>query len=95
MLEKIYESSIGIMPYSDSFLRKAVLGYQLFLLRKEGVADNICHVHVIVSVPSADPINGSIDKAIVEWFKDKLNSICNVIIKIGDYDCYNFDFTYS
>jgi len=44
MPEKISENSIGIKPYSDCFLRKAVLGYQLFLLRKEGVADNINYV---------------------------------------------------
>ncbi len=94
MPEKISKNSIGIKPYSDCFLRKAVLGYQLFLLRKEGVADNINYVHVVVSIPRANSENSSVDEIIIEWFKKELNITCNAITKNWDSECYKFAFTY-
>ena len=71
MQKTIYESRIGIWPFSDRFLRKAVLEYQLFLLLKKGIADNVSNVQVRVAIPDTDS-KRDIDRKIIEWFEEKL-----------------------
>lgn len=94
MQKTVYESCIGIMPYSDSFLRKAVLEYQLYLIAKEGLTDNISCAYVIVGIPMGESINRKIVRTISEWFEKELNMFCNIKVKQGKDDCYNFRFLF-
>ena len=94
MQKTIYESCIGIMPYSDCFLRKAVLEYQLYLLLKEDMADNISNAYVIVDIPKDKSINRKIVRTISEWFEKELKMSCNIKVKQGKSDCYNFRFVF-
>lgn len=102
MPKKTYESSIGFTPYSDSFLRKAVLKYQLYLLRKTQLTKRVSRVNVVVTMPKRNFTIIEIEEEMVqfvryvrEWFMSQLNISCRVIIRFGEYEFYNLVFKYA
>jgi len=100
MQKTIYESRIGIMPYSDGFLRKAVLNYQLYLLEKAELTEIIKHVNVIVTIPNCDSLKMEEEKIIQSkehikaWFMIWLNISCRVWTRIAVCDNYHLEFKY-
>lgn len=101
MPKTIYESSIGFTPYSDSFLRKAVLKYQLYLLRKTQLTKRASRVNVVVTMPKHNFTNIEIEEMVQfvryvrEWFMSQLDISCRVKIRFGEYEFYNLEFKYA